>query len=571
MIGNVYVLFKDKWEWYTKTFYEHKRDDFQKLNKDNYWVYCSVNDFEATEQEMKDMWVSTKRNIPFLKKINWAFADLDIAKKWDWQSQQEKEMKKANLLWELFEKCNPSIVVETANWLQPVWRLKDTNTSTEYQKRYVDVINWIIERSKTVWASGDQVKDVTRVLRLPWYYHMKEEPFKCIERQNNDIVYSIEDLEKVFWEYIPKEDIKEKHKKIQEYDTSEQYRAIDNLDFQELIIRAFRKVWRSCEFDNKWRVILDWRLTGTFQWKRDDKEYLASTSHEPFEWNKITAVADIMQTTYKEAYKRIIDEFNIANESSLKKKKPIIDIKKEVFDIQWYVYPSDVFDDFDCIISWELVTIVAESNSWKTTFAMDIIEANSKIGKRWFYINCEFAIDTMWKSRWLYLNWKKKRDISDLAPMSAEDRAYMENYVNKKLSQFDYYNQPNWIELEDLVNKILEKKKEWFNLFVLDTFSRIKWNLDSWTARTSQNKSMEVLQELCQNTWITLIVLHHTNRKWTFEGSQKIMDLSNVFIIMTKETDAEWEEYRTFTLSKDKFVSSKSIDVWYRQQQYFRS
>jgi hypothetical protein len=41
-----------------------------------------------------------------------------------------------------------------------------------------------------------------------------------------------------------------------------------------------------------------------------------------------------MQTTYKEAYKRIIDEFNIANESDLKKKKPIVDIKKETFDIQ---------------------------------------------------------------------------------------------------------------------------------------------------------------------------------------------------------------------------------------------
>jgi hypothetical protein len=46
----------------------------------------------------------------------------------------------------------------------------------------------------------------------------------------------------------------------------------------------------------------------------------------------VTAVADILQTTYKEAYKRIIDEFNIASESDLKKKKPVVEIPKESFD-----------------------------------------------------------------------------------------------------------------------------------------------------------------------------------------------------------------------------------------------
>lgn len=41
-------------------------------------------------------------------------------------------------------------------------------------------------------------------------------------------------------------------------------------------------------------------------------------------------------------------------------------------------YPSEVFDDFECILTGELVTIIAESNSGKTTFALDMIERNSK-------------------------------------------------------------------------------------------------------------------------------------------------------------------------------------------------
>jgi KaiC/GvpD/RAD55 family RecA-like ATPase len=56
------------------------------------------------------------------------------------------------------------------------------------------------------------------------------------------------------------------------------------------------------------------------------------------------------------------------------------------------------------MMSGELITVVAESNSGKTTFAMDIINRNSKLGRKCFYINLEFAIDTMRKSRWLWLS-----------------------------------------------------------------------------------------------------------------------------------------------------------------------
>ena len=44
---------------------------------------------------------------------------------------------------------------------------------------------------------------------------------------------------------------------------------------------------------------------------------------------------------------------------------------------KWFVFPSENFNkpesDFWVMMSGELVTVVAESNSWKTTFAMDII------------------------------------------------------------------------------------------------------------------------------------------------------------------------------------------------------
>jgi len=239
---------------------------------------------------------------------------------------------------------------------------------------------------------------------------------------------------------------------------------------------------------------------------------------------------------------------------------------------KWFVFPSENFNkpqnDFGVMMSGELVTVVAESNSGKTTFAMDIIDKNSKLGRKCFYINLEFAIDTMRKSRWLWLNWKKKENLTDLNPLTPEEEKQMNDYVSENLKKFDYYNDPNWISLANLNKLISEKAMEWYELFVIDTFSRIEWNLNSQTARTMQNKSMEVLQELAQRLDIVIIVLHHTNRAWTWEWSQKIMDLSNMFIVIEKDIDGEFEEYRRYKLMKDKFTANKEVELYYHGWKY---
>lgn len=234
---------------------------------------------------------------------------------------------------------------------------------------------------------------------------------------------------------------------------------------------------------------------------------------------------------------------------------------------KWFLFPSENFNkpanDFGVMMSGELVTVVAESNSGKTTFAMDIINRNSKLGRKCFYINLEFAIDTMRKSRWLWLNWKKKENLTDINPLSPEEEKQMNDYVNENLNKFDYYNNANWLTLEELVLLINEKAMLGYELFVIDTFSRIQGNLNSQTARTSQNKCMETLQELAQKLDIAIIVLHHTNRVGTFEWSQKIMDLSNMFIIIEKDIDGEWEEYRRYKLMKDKYTTNKEVELYY--------
>ena len=230
-------------------------------------------------------------------------------------------------------------------------------------------------------------------------------------------------------------------------------------------------------------------------------------------------------------------------------------------------YPWEAFREFECIMTWELATIVAESNSWKTTFALDMLEKNAEKWVKGFYINLEFPIETMWQSRWLWFHGKTKTDLTNEWTLTNEEIKDLENYVNRNLSKFKSYSSPNGISLQKLEQIIEVSAMDWYKFFVVDTFSRIHWNTKN-EARENQNKCMEELQELAQKLNVAIVMLHHTNRQWTWEGSQKIMDLSNVFIVISKEMDAEWEEYRHYALLKDKYVVVKEVDVYYHWWRY---
>ena len=125
------------------------------------------------------------------------------------------------------------------------------------------------------------------------------------------------------------------------------------------------------------------------------------------------------------------------------------------------------------------------------------------------------------------------------------------------------------MSIQSLEQLICTLAMEDYKLIVIDSFSMIHGN--AWNdARWNQNKCMQTLQELAQRLDIAIVVLHHTNRTWTWEWSQKIMDLSNVMIVISKEKDAEWEEYRNYALIKDKYVTNRDVDVYYRWWRYER-
>lgn len=524
----------------------------KQLNKQGAWVFFSVNSMNG-EKRSKDS----------IKNLNTRIVECDELTK----DEQ----------WEMIEKSplEPSLIVESKKSLHLYYFCDNTAT----------IDNWaVVNQWLRDYYKWDQkiVKDIARVFRIPGFYHKKNknEPYRILSYlADPDLVWLPPKYsEKEMLEKFPvlEKEINKKNE-IEKTPATDVYNYIWQLNCETMLERLSGSSlinWEMIELKNNtnWTKQIWVNNKSTSNWI--DTKWFIGDWKSAFNW--ITWV-EWYWTPRKDIFKWFFDNckdmipnYLLENKNpKIKKEDPKkIIIPEKDFEKIGYVFPNN-FDCFECMLSGELVTIIGESNSWKTTFAMDILEKNNINNKKWFYINLEFNIETVWQWRRLFFNWKTKSNLADnLKWLDPHEKIKMNNYINNSLKKFDYYNNPKWITLKELTELILEKNNNWYWLFVIDTFSRIEWNLVNNTARTSQNKSMEILQELAQKTGATIIILHHTNKSGKFEGSQKILDLSNMFILISKESDLQQWEYTKFKLIKDKFTSNKEINISFQDKTY---
>jgi len=418
--------------------------------------------------------------------------------------------------------------------------------------------------------------DISRVLRVPWYNHMKDanNPFMCDIVDGNWEYYTEEEMLKA---YPDTETLADKEaraiKKEQQLkqavwndDARERIKAMDSKAMLERISWTSLVWWDIITFkhNSNWteQIYCNWKSTGC---RIDKVGKIWSTDKGGPNWTNW--IAWYGGVDWKEIYKWIKEEFPFVLPEKKEETKSVDSILSAIdtdinTELHTYYYPKG-FEKFNSFLSGELVTIVAPSNSWKTTFAMDIIKRNTAEGRKCFYINWEFRIETVWVNRWLRRNGKTKEALWDKNPLTPEERKDMEKYVADSLGQFWYDCSPMGYKLEDLVELITEKTKEWYELFVIDSLSKIQGNLTN-EARSHQNQTMETFLALVQKLNIAVILLHHTNKFGKFEGSQKIFDFSNVFITMAKQED-EFVKIpsRIFKLEKDKYVNDVELDMYY--------
>lgn len=377
----LYLAIDDKCLGSIQQFAQKDEKLFKEKNEQGYGIYFSVNEFTGSRKEED------------CSKLRYVYADLDIAKKGDGQTREEKQRKKQELYQALLKKCEPTMVIDTSNGLQPLWEITDNDPTPENKSKYKQVLKGIVKWSKEVGSFGDNVYDVSRILRLVGYYHQKEEPYLCEFIHKSSKKYMLSTLEQIF-------PFEQEVKTVKVLDNSNPvFAEIEKIDFQELVIKAFASTGRPVSFDKSGHLIDPiGKTTGTFLGRRGDRDYLASSSHEPFKGNRITAVAEILKVDYSSAYQWICKEYELDFKKLLQQEKTReqikdLGVKVEKKDKRYSWGTRYLNTHFAIIKPTNFIVIAAKRNSGKTTFTFDMAIKNAEMGHKVLYISLEMETD----------------------------------------------------------------------------------------------------------------------------------------------------------------------------------
>jgi len=492
MSKQIYVLIDDKKRGDgAKTFYDMDFVQFAEYNNRGWGVFRAVNEFDVADIGDE----KTPRQDKFCTKLRYVYADIDIAKAKDGTTTGEKQARKNKVRDALTAVCEPTIIVDTANGLQPYWKLEDAEVTELKKDQYRNVIKGIIEWSKGYGSMADDVFDVSRILRMPGYNHHKEDPYMVAEIHRSEKVYTLDQLSAVFPYEEKKQPVTMQVNRAEA--DNPVFRAIDELDIKDVVSRAQSSIGRPVTWDSDGRMIDPiGGTTGTFIGRKGNKNYLASTSHEPFRGNHITAVSQILKISYGDAYRWICEEY-VLEYKKLKKaeKNTVVSVdedvefvtltnvvKSAVEELAKTVPSSIVSFGYDWldqqltgIFPGELVVIGGETGTGKTTFATSIIYKASKKHKCTVYALEDRLVDYGIKALFFKINELKKGEKypwNDYRRAEIRDK-YYPMYVEKAQAALENENvtfaRVKKMMSIDLLEQTIEKQTaEGVKLFLID-------------------------------------------------------------------------------------------------------
>lgn len=528
----VFQVFADKKDIrsFAKVYESFDLTEFNRLNNEGYGIYFTPNGFKGG------------RKLENLTSLNAVYADLDLAKE---GQTIDIRTQKANLIKALRGHVPPNFVIDTKNGFQPIWLIEATTDQTEL---YVKVIKGIIEWSKQFGCAGDAVYDVTRVLRLPNFYHQKSEPYLCRAIAVSDYVYTLEDLES-FFPYSEPEPEKPK-KEFTQAKPSPILDAINAIDFETLIIAAFGAVGRTADFDAQGRLILDSRLTGTFKGKLGG-DFLASTSHEPFTGNRVTAVADILGVSNKESMKWIRETFNLdqtlKREMLVRSEEIKMDFEEPKEEYKPYTWGTEGLDeDFWAMKPHEYGILTGETSGGKSAIALFFAKQNAKIGHKILYINLEMKSEEfLAREARKYANVTVKEYRTNKIPERKQKlmAEKIKEYTDLKNLEIIGFSDDTHKTIELVIAKVEEKKPTLLIIDNLDKLDISEGIRDKWAnADHISNK----LVFFTNNNNIPVILIHHYAKSKgasrgieSLRGSAKLGHDADWVMLIERDMEAE--------------------------------
>lgn len=342
-----------------------------------------------------------------LSHIQAFYCDIDVAK--EGEAVEGKRLIRQKLI---ASDVPPTIIVDTKNGLQALWILEEpleVKRDKAIVDEYVAIQEGIIEYSKTLGAYGDKVKDVTRVLRLPNFNHLKnpKEPYM--------VTYDVVG-DRVRWEHMDffKTFTPQKKSTVMELDftpVSFDSRGFDlaesinsHIDIREAVRSGFAAVGRSFEEDKTGRWILDGRLTGNFFSKEGKNVACTTSGAEPYSGPPFAVLCQIFEAngrTRREAAQYMNETWGRKLEKIFVKASPIVEDNSDYLSdwlcrryancCSWGVDEVDLRGGL--ITPSRVIILGGQHGVGKSTFITELARHNAESGKKTALVPLEMGVD----------------------------------------------------------------------------------------------------------------------------------------------------------------------------------
>ncbi len=456
--SKIYVFLDDKErDFPTLTKYEFNQEEFTELNQRGYGAFQSVNSFDRTQPLTE----KTYRCDKYLSRLDYVYADLDVAKRGDGQTDEEKKIKKEAKLQEVLP-FKPTKIIETANGIQPYWRIKDGGITTESKLKYENIVWSIICK-----FNGDPgAKDSSRILRIPNFYHNKGTPFLCKIIHEETVEYTLDELSQKF-PFTAKEGETIKSK-VDFWESLKQGFPEGNRHsaFLSLCLSMLRGKTEN-DFGNVWLLM----ESTYYQKAKDTKGFSIEDAKVCFEqackywkeWDKDTTVT----------------EHKIVSVNELLKMEP----KKQPFLL------------YGMIVEGSVNALTSDSGKGKSLWMLKVVESIVR-GEKFL---------GMFETK------KTKTLILDLEMSENDLIQRTKSIIQSELEGLDFYHSQTFNICDEkdfnwLVDKI---KSNGYGLVVFDTYSMMKGSEIDENSNDDANIINAKFLELIRNCGITILFVHH--------------------------------------------------------------
>lgn len=475
----------------------NKEENYTKLedlNSKGAWIFFSVNPMLEWKRD-KESVVGVSS---WICEIDWL----------------DKELQK-----KLIENCplKPNLILESNSSFHLYWFAKDW---------VIDNWNKICNGLRNYFDGDPAVVDISRVLRLPWFNHMKDatKPFLIDLFEFKSGEYTEEEMLKNYNNTQSVTDIKQSliiKESQAKNDVGWEYYwdRVKNMDTKRMLEEISWSDWISWEVitfsrNNNWteQIIVNWKST----WAWIDKNWKIGSS--AWWWpNRTNRVFWYGRCDWKEIARWINDKHP---EMVVKKTIPKKEVKEQLQELKedidfntitpfsrWLQSLDERFWRFELN---RLVVTIGESQSWKTEFTFFQARANAD---RWYKV-CYIALE-MTKKNMILRICQKSAGVTKNQWDNKTFTEQQKQIMKAKYEELWHYKNLDIVHItkptiEDIKELIRDKQKEWFELFYIDNLGFIVWEVPEIELTAVVIRE---LKDITNTQPLSINLLHHFN-KW---------------------------------------------------------